>query len=151
MCHDAFIINRRGSDVVLRLGLPISRCDPCRISLCRVHRGRTPKRRQMLAYIKVGDLLSKPSKAIRVIMDINLNLVEHSVVCKNFPDLFLHSIHSFSMAFEKRLLKFASKRPNLTRRRTSDRLPQEDLRLPLILLTHPLRVATTFACTFDIQ
>ena len=44
----------------------------------------TPKRRQMLACIKVGDLSSKPSKAVRVIMDINLNLVEHSVVCKNF-------------------------------------------------------------------
>ena len=44
----------------------------------------TPKRRQMLAFIKVGDLSSKPSKAVRIIMDINLNLVEHSVVCKNF-------------------------------------------------------------------
>ena len=38
----------------------------------------------MLACIEVGDLPSKPSKAARVIMDINLNLVEHSVVCKNF-------------------------------------------------------------------
>ena len=44
----------------------------------------TPKRRQMLACIKVGDLSSKPSKAVGVIMDIYLNLVEHSVVCKNF-------------------------------------------------------------------
>ena len=44
----------------------------------------TPKRRQMLAFIKVGDLLSKPSKAVGVIMNINLNLVEQFVVCKNF-------------------------------------------------------------------
>ena len=44
----------------------------------------TPKRRQMLACIKVGDLLSKPSKAVGIIMDINLNLVEQIVVCKKF-------------------------------------------------------------------
>ena len=111
----------------------------------------TPKRRQMLACIKVGDLSSKPSKAVRVIMDINLNLVEHSMVCKNFSDLSLHSTHSFSRSFEKRLLKFASKRPIVMRRRTSDRPAQESVRLPLTLLTHPLRVTTTFACTFDIQ
>ena len=42
----------------------------------------TPKRRQMLAFTKVGDLLSKPSKTMGVTMNINLNLVEHSVVCK---------------------------------------------------------------------
>ena len=34
----------------------------------------TPKRRQMLAFIRVGDLLSKPSKAVGVVMNINLNL-----------------------------------------------------------------------------
>ena len=111
----------------------------------------TPKRRQMLACIKVGDLSSKPSEAIRVIMDSILTLTEHSVVCKNFSDLFLHSTHSFSRSFEKRLLEFASKRPNVTRRSTSDRPAQESVRLPPTLLTHPLRVTTTFACTFDIQ
>ena len=42
----------------------------------------TPKRRQMLAFTKVGDLLSKPSETMGVTMNINLNLVEHSVVCK---------------------------------------------------------------------
>ena len=42
----------------------------------------TPKRRQMLAFTKVGDLLSKPSDAVGVIMNTNLGLVEHSVVCK---------------------------------------------------------------------
>ena len=44
----------------------------------------TPKRRQMLAFTKVGDLLSKPSKTMGVTMNINLNLAEHSVVCKKF-------------------------------------------------------------------
>ena len=44
----------------------------------------TPKRRQMLACTKVGDLSSKPSKAVGVIMNINLNLIEQVVVCKNF-------------------------------------------------------------------
>ena len=44
----------------------------------------TPKKRQMLAFIKVGDLLSKPSKTIGVTTNINLNLAEHSVVCKKF-------------------------------------------------------------------
>ena len=43
-----------------------------------------PKRRQTRAFTKVGDLLSKPSKAMGVIMNINLNLVGHSVVCKDF-------------------------------------------------------------------
>ena len=42
----------------------------------------TPKRRQMLAFTKVGDLLSKPSKTMGVVISINLSLVEHSVVCK---------------------------------------------------------------------
>ena len=49
----------------------------------------------MLACIKVGDLSSKPSKAVRVIMDINLNLVEHSVVCKNFLIKMRHIFRSF--------------------------------------------------------
>ena len=44
----------------------------------------TPKRRQMLAFTKVGDLLSKPSETMGVTSSINLNLVEHSVVCKKF-------------------------------------------------------------------
>ena len=35
-----------------------------------------PKRRQMLAFTKVGDLLSKPSET----MEVTLNIV----VCKNF-------------------------------------------------------------------
>ena len=61
----------------------------------------TPKRRQMLAFIKVGDLSSKPSKAVRVIMDINLNLVEHSVVCKKFAKIFLLPIRSFFQVFWK--------------------------------------------------
>ena len=38
----------------------------------------------MLACTKVGDLLSKPSKTMGVTMNINLNLAEHSVVCKKF-------------------------------------------------------------------
>ena len=38
----------------------------------------------MLACIKVGDLFSKPSKTIGVTTNINLNLAEHSVVCKKF-------------------------------------------------------------------
>ena len=73
----------------------MGRCDPCRISLCRVHHRRTPTRRQMLACIEVGDLPSKPSKAARVIMDINLNLVEHSVVCKKFSHPMRHAFRSF--------------------------------------------------------
>ena len=60
-----------------------------------------PKRRQMLAFIKVGDLSSKPSKAVRVIMDINLNLVEHSVVCKKFAKIFLHPMRRAFRSFEK--------------------------------------------------
>ena len=36
----------------------------------------------MLACTKVGDLLSKPSKTMGVVISINLSLVEHSVVCK---------------------------------------------------------------------
>ena len=55
----------------------------------------TPRRRQMLACIKVGDLSSKPSKAVRVTMDINLNLVEHSVVCKKFSHPMRHAFRSF--------------------------------------------------------
>ena len=55
----------------------------------------TPKRRQMLAFIKVGDLSSKSSKAVRIIMDINLNLVEHSVVCKKFSHLMRRAFRSF--------------------------------------------------------
>ena len=47
----------------------------------------TPKRRQMLAFTKVGDLLSKPSNAVGLIMNTNLDLVEHFVVCKNFLSL----------------------------------------------------------------
>ena len=38
----------------------------------------------MLACIKAGDLLSKPSETMGVTLNINLNLVEHSVVCKIF-------------------------------------------------------------------
>ena len=38
----------------------------------------------MLAFIKVGDLLSKPSKVMGVAMNINLSLAEHYVVCKIF-------------------------------------------------------------------
>ena len=44
----------------------------------------TPKRRQTRAFTKVGDLLSKPSETMWVTLNINLNLVEHSVVCKKF-------------------------------------------------------------------
>ena len=44
----------------------------------------TPKRRQMLACTKVGDLLSKPSKTMGVAMNINLSLAEHYMVCKKF-------------------------------------------------------------------
>ena len=65
----------------------------------------TPKRRQMLACIKVGDLSSKPSKAVKIIMDINLNLMEHSVVCKIF---FHRACHVFR-SFERELSWFKSK------------------------------------------
>ena len=41
-----------------------------------------PRRRQTRAFTKVGDLLSKPSKTMGVVISINLSLVEHSVVCK---------------------------------------------------------------------
>ena len=43
-----------------------------------------PRRRQTRAFTKVGDLLSKPSKATGATVSINLNLVGHSIVCKNF-------------------------------------------------------------------
>ena len=42
-----------------------------------------PRRRQTRAFTKVGDLLSKPSETVGIIMNVNLDLVEHFVVCKN--------------------------------------------------------------------
>ena len=65
----------------------------------------TPKGRQMLAFIKVSDLLSKPSEAIRIIMNFNLNLVEHLMVCKNFS----HRACRVFRSFERGLSWFESK------------------------------------------
>ena len=65
----------------------------------------TPKGRQMLAFIKVDDLLSKPSEAIWIIMSFNLNLVGHLMVCKIF---FHRACHVFR-SFERELSWFKSK------------------------------------------
>ena len=42
-----------------------------------------PRRRQTRAFTKVGDLLSKPSETVGIIMNVNLDLVEHFLVRKN--------------------------------------------------------------------
>ena len=60
-----------------------------------------PRRRQTRAFTKVGDLLSKPSKAMGATTSINLNLVGHSMVCKKFAKIFLHPVRSFFQVFWK--------------------------------------------------
>ena len=72
-----------------------------------------PRRRQTRAFTKVGDLLSKPSKAMGATTSINLNLVGHSMVCKQFAKIFLLPVRSFFQVFWKEAFRMRLKATEL--------------------------------------